>query len=139
MASVAWRRPCTRLLSTVQYTLSASRVYRRSAGCLSVSTIQLSVRSFSDKHDLENPKKRLHYEIPQRVRQKVVSASDAVALVRDGDTVSCSGFVAQGTSDQGNPLRFCSVCLYQYPSSHVSQYCSYFDSRRCGSCLESFG
>ncbi|EEC47286.1 predicted protein [Phaeodactylum tricornutum CCAP 1055/1] len=99
MASVVWRRPCTRLLSTVQYTLSASRVYRRSAVYLSVSTIQLSVRSFSDKHDLESPKKRLHYEIPQRVRQKVVSASDAVALVRDGDTVSCSGFVAQGVAE----------------------------------------
>jgi propionate CoA-transferase len=39
------------------------------------------------------------YEIPRRIRQKVVSAEDAVALVRDGDTVSVSGFVAQGAPE----------------------------------------
>jgi hypothetical protein len=37
--------------------------------------------------------------IPRRIRQKVVSAEDAVALVRDNDTVSVSGFVAQGAPE----------------------------------------
>lgn len=38
----------------------------------------------------------INYDIPQRVRQKIISAEDAVALVRDGDTVCVSGFVTQG-------------------------------------------
>ena len=37
--------------------------------------------------------------IPQRVRQKLISASDAVALVRDGDTICVSGFVTQGCAE----------------------------------------
>jgi acyl CoA:acetate/3-ketoacid CoA transferase alpha subunit len=41
----------------------------------------------------------LKYDIPQRVRQKLISASDAVALVRDGDTVCVSGFVTQGAAE----------------------------------------
>jgi propionate CoA-transferase len=39
----------------------------------------------------------LQYEIPQRLRQKVVCLEDAVSLVADGDTVAVCGFVAQGT------------------------------------------
>jgi hypothetical protein len=38
----------------------------------------------------------IKYDIPQRVRQKLMSAEDAVALVQDGDTVCVSGFVTQG-------------------------------------------
>lgn len=41
----------------------------------------------------------LKYHIPQRVREKVISAEDAVALVRDGDTICVSGFVAQGAPE----------------------------------------
>jgi acyl CoA:acetate/3-ketoacid CoA transferase alpha subunit len=41
----------------------------------------------------------LHFEIPQRTRQKFISAEDAVALVRDGDTVCVSGFVSQGAPE----------------------------------------
>jgi primosomal replication protein N len=37
--------------------------------------------------------------MPQRVSQKIVSASDAVELIRDGDTVAVSGFVAQGAPE----------------------------------------
>lgn len=37
-----------------------------------------------------------HYEIPRRIKQKVVTAEDAVSLVQPGDTVACSGFVCQG-------------------------------------------
>ena len=40
-----------------------------------------------------------HYRIPQRLRQKVLTASDAVGLVQDGDTVVCSGFVCQGVPE----------------------------------------
>jgi hypothetical protein len=39
----------------------------------------------------------LHCQVPQRIRQKVVSASDAASLVHDGDTVCVTGFVSQGT------------------------------------------
>ncbi|KAG7367280.1 coenzyme A transferase [Nitzschia inconspicua] len=41
----------------------------------------------------------IKYDIPQRVRQKLISAEDAVALVRDGDTVCVSGFVTQGAPE----------------------------------------
>ena len=47
----------------------------------------------------DSPKTSLQYELPPRVRQKVMSASDAVALVRDGDTVCVSGFVTQGAPE----------------------------------------
>lgn len=43
--------------------------------------------------------KYIKYNIPQRVRQKLISAEDAVALVRDGDTVCVSGFVTQGAPE----------------------------------------
>jgi propionate CoA-transferase len=46
-----------------------------------------------------DPEHTLHYEVPQRVRQKVISASDAVALIRDGDTIAVSGFVTQGAPE----------------------------------------
>ena len=55
-----------------------------------------SIRNISDGVDVFAKKGLLHFEIPQRLRQKVISLEDAVSLVRDGDTVSCSGFVAQG-------------------------------------------
>lgn len=35
--------------------------------------------------------------LPKRLRHKVLSAEDAVSLVRDGDTVCATGFVCQGT------------------------------------------
>jgi propionate CoA-transferase len=41
----------------------------------------------------------LNYEIPKNIRQKVLSPADAVALVRDGDTVCVSGFVSQGAAE----------------------------------------
>jgi hypothetical protein len=41
----------------------------------------------------------LRYHIPQRVRHKLVSATDAVALIRDNDTVCVSGFVTQGAPE----------------------------------------
>lgn len=41
----------------------------------------------------------LKWDIPQRVREKVISAEDAVALVQDGDTVAVSGFVCQGAPE----------------------------------------
>ena len=38
-------------------------------------------------------------EIPQRIRQKITSAADAVSLVHDGDTICVSGFVTQGAPE----------------------------------------
>jgi hypothetical protein len=37
------------------------------------------------------------FELPKRMRQKVISASDAVSLVHNGDVVTVSGFVCQGS------------------------------------------
>jgi propionate CoA-transferase len=34
------------------------------------------------------------------VKNKIVSAADALAIVRDGDTIGCSGFVGSGTPDE---------------------------------------
>ena len=31
------------------------------------------------------------------MKDKIVSADEAIALIRDGDAVSCSGFVHSGT------------------------------------------
>jgi hypothetical protein len=42
------------------------------------------------------PEHKEESNIPQRIRQKVISAQDAVSLVRSGDTVVVSGFVCQG-------------------------------------------
>eukprot|EP00977_Amphora_coffeiformis_P014187 scaffold3912_cov136-Amphora_coffeaeformis.AAC.1 len=39
------------------------------------------------------------YEIPRRIKQKVVTAEDAVSLVQAGDTVAVSGFVCQGVPE----------------------------------------
>ena len=33
-------------------------------------------------------------------RDKIVSSDEAVALIRDGDSVSCSGFVGIGTPEE---------------------------------------
>ncbi|KAI2513797.1 hypothetical protein MHU86_580 [Fragilaria crotonensis] len=38
-------------------------------------------------------------EIPQRIRQKIISASDAVSLINNGDTICVSGFVCQGAPE----------------------------------------
>ncbi|CAB9499997.1 Caffeate CoA-transferase [Seminavis robusta] len=43
--------------------------------------------------------KKEKYKVPKRIHQKIVSASDAVELVRDGDTVAVSGFVCQGAPE----------------------------------------
>jgi propionate CoA-transferase len=34
------------------------------------------------------------------MKNKIVSAAEAIAIVRDGDTVACSGFVGSGTPDE---------------------------------------
>jgi hypothetical protein len=39
------------------------------------------------------------YTIPKRTEQKLIRAEDAVALIRDGDTVAVSGFVTQGSPE----------------------------------------
>lgn len=57
-------------------------------------------RGFSSVLGDDKPKQSLiEYSIPQRVRQKVLTASDAVALVRNGDTICCAGFVSQGVPE----------------------------------------
>lgn len=42
---------------------------------------------------------RVTYNLPQSRRNKVVTAEDAVSLVSSGDTITCSGFVCQGTPE----------------------------------------
>src|SRR4030095_4044909 len=34
------------------------------------------------------------------VKNKIVSAAEAIAIIRDGDTIACSGFVGSGTPDE---------------------------------------
>lgn len=51
------------------------------------------------EHENAEPHSSISYHIPQRVREKVISAEDAVALVSDGDTVCVSGFVCQGAPE----------------------------------------
>jgi propionate CoA-transferase len=34
------------------------------------------------------------------VKNKIVSAAEAIAIIRDGDTVACSGFIGSGTPDE---------------------------------------
>lgn len=41
----------------------------------------------------------LKYSVPRRLKQKIVTANDAVELVRSGDTVAVSGFVTQGSPE----------------------------------------
>ena len=41
----------------------------------------------------------LKYKVPHRSKQKITIASDAVELVRSGDTVCVSGFVTQGSPE----------------------------------------
>jgi hypothetical protein len=48
---------------------------------------------------LQAGRSSLKWNVPQRVREKVISADDAVALVQDGDTVAVSGFVCQGAPE----------------------------------------
>src|SRR5882672_6526099 len=36
----------------------------------------------------------------QAMKNKIVSAAEALAIIRDGDTVACSGFVGTGTPDE---------------------------------------
>jgi hypothetical protein len=50
-------------------------------------------------HASDQDTRLIKSNIPQRVRQKLISAEDAVALVRDGDTVCVSGFVTQGCAE----------------------------------------
>jgi hypothetical protein len=38
----------------------------------------------------------MSFEIPRRIKQKVVTAQDAVSLIQPGDTVAVTGFVCQG-------------------------------------------
>src|SRR4030095_15037136 len=33
------------------------------------------------------------------MKNKIVAVADAIAIIRDGDTVACSGFVGSGTPD----------------------------------------
>jgi propionate CoA-transferase len=47
----------------------------------------------------QNLPSHLTYNIPERLRQKVISSTDAVSLVRDGDTICASGFVCQGVPE----------------------------------------
>ena len=53
----------------------------------------------SDANDIMLRDPIIKRNVPQRVEQKIVSASDAVELIRDGDTVAVSGFVAQGAPE----------------------------------------
>lgn len=66
---------------------------RSSPAFSSVGSIPSPIQSGASNEDNQK------YHVPQNTRDKVISAEDAVALVRDGDTVCVSGFVCQGTPE----------------------------------------
>ena len=37
---------------------------------------------------------------PRLMKNKIVSADEAIAIMRDGDTIACSGFVGSGTPEE---------------------------------------
>jgi acyl CoA:acetate/3-ketoacid CoA transferase len=63
----------------------------------------------------------LRYDIPRNLRQKVISASDAAALVRDNDTICVSGFLCQGTMTQTETCHIVRECsnIYYLSFEHV--------------------
>ena len=70
------------------------------------TTTTATAGSHPDEVDILQPKppptkskeeQQLFFNIPKRLRQKVVGIEDAVSLISNNDTISCSGFVAQGT------------------------------------------
>ena len=69
----------------------------------SVPTFPVIKRRYSSVTDVDDElrhgAKAVSLEIPQRIRQKVISATDAVSLINDGDTVCVSGFVTQGAPE----------------------------------------
>lgn len=76
----------------------------RSRRILSCINISKKFSTFDDEDDSTQiqQEKNIKFEefnLPQRTKQKVVSASDAVELVRSGDTIAVSGFVAQGSPE----------------------------------------
>jgi hypothetical protein len=62
--------------------------------CLIVLPDAAPITEASESDTERSKEPKLH--IPTNLRQKVLSATDAVSLVRSGDTVSVSGFVCQG-------------------------------------------
>lgn len=76
----------------------------RSRRILSCINISKKFSTFDDEHGFKQIQqgsniKFEEFNLPQRTKQKVVSASDAVELVRSGDTIAVSGFVAQGSPE----------------------------------------
>jgi hypothetical protein len=68
------------------------------------STIDLKSEEHSQNDPVqlfesEESSDHLKYRVPHRLKQKVTSASDAVELVRNGDTICVSGFVTQGSPE----------------------------------------
>lgn len=76
---------------------SILRVYGVRLSNLAFGEVFKYHRCFSSKSDSFSKPGFLQFNIPKRLRQKVVGIEDAVSLVSSGDTISCSGFVAQGT------------------------------------------
>lgn len=84
-------------LSKVIHTSSCARS-RRILSCINISK-KFSAFHGSTQIQQGSNIKFDEFNLPQRTKQKVVSASDAVELVRSGDTIAVSGFVAQGSPE----------------------------------------
>lgn len=79
------------------YSSSASRRDRVPSGTTDAALKTAS--SLDGDSKSQGKSSDLKWYIPQRTREKVISAQDAVALVRNGDTVAISGFVCQGSPE----------------------------------------
>ncbi len=86
---------------SIQFYSSSSVLHRnfKSTGPIPAPLNVGATPVHNDQIDEADHATNLKYHIPQRVREKVISAEDAIALVRDGDTVCVSGFVCQGAPE----------------------------------------
>ena len=87
--------------SSIHFYCSSAVLHRNFRGTEPLNSVTGSTFTHDAIDEVEHgePGTNLKYHIPQRVREKVISAEDAVALVRNGDTICVSGFVAQGAPE----------------------------------------
>mgnify|MGYP005844693057 CR=1 FL=1 len=67
---------------------------------------------FPDKDESLETVPKTQFHLPQRLRHKILSAEDAVTLVRNKATIAVTGFVCQGKKELRTSLSFAIAVLY---------------------------
>ncbi len=100
------------MMNTTKFTITYSHILNRSIPPRWKNNVIRIIRTYSTtatfnygdngidstKPPPPTEQQQQSFNIPKRLRQKVVGIDDAVSLISNNDTISCSGFVAQGTS-----------------------------------------